>query len=90
MITKLYTSIIQSLEQKKLMILSKLNILSSGKLASRIRSVDWHKVLVPAWKLETITSYLYQKLNYQGEEISHMPTQYVTISPANMTPIISD
>ena len=44
-------------------------------------------MLAPAQKLETRTSYLYQKDKYQVEEISHMPIQYVTIAPAKMTPI---
>ena len=63
----LHNSIIQSLVQKKPMIICALNILSSGKLASQMRSTDRHKVLVPACKLETITSSLYQKLKYQVE-----------------------
>ena len=46
MMTILHTSTVQSLMQKKPMILSALNILSSGKLYSQMISSNYHKVLV--------------------------------------------
>ena len=80
MTTTLYTYIIHSLVQKKLMILSAINILSSGKIASQMISANYHKVLVPAKKLETITYSLYQEVKYQVEEISCMLIKYATIA----------
>ena len=71
------------------MIISVLKILDSGKIASQMISAGYHKVLVTTRELETRTSSLYQKPKYQVEEILHMPIQYVTISPAKMTPIVS-
>ena len=52
--------IIQSLDQSKLTIISTLNILPSGKLASKERLVDYHKVLVTTWKME-LRTYFYAK-----------------------------